>query len=91
MASKAEKAALEILSSGHSAYNQLYAQLEGEQAELLWKAWWECQILTIWQCMNTKRECTCQAWRDKMSGWLMNVVEDYHRNFDTDEPMSDAE
>ena len=48
MAGKAEKAALEIL-QGPSAYNQLREQLEGEQAELLWKAMWEQQILTICQ------------------------------------------
>ena len=90
MASKAEKAALEIL-QGPSAYNQLYNQLEGEQAELLWKASWEQQILVMWQCMNTSRDLTCQAWRDKMSGWLMNVVNDYHRHFDKDELSGDAE
>ena len=90
MASKAEKAALEIL-QGPSAYNRLRAQLEGEQADLLWQAMWEQHILTIWQCMNTKRECTCQAWRDKMSGWLMQVVKDYHRHFDKDELRGDAE
>ena len=89
MASKAEKAALEIL-QGPSAYNQLREQLEGEQAELLWKAMWEQQILTMWQCMNTSRNFTCQAWRDKMSGWLGRVVKDYHRHFDKDELRGDA-
>lgn len=81
MASKAEKAALEIL-QGTSAYNQLREQLEGEQAELLWKAALENQILTMWQCMNTSRNLTCQAWRDKMSEWLWQVVKDYHNHFD---------
>ena len=90
MASKAEKAALEIL-QGSSAYNQLYRQLEGEQAELLWKASWERQILTMWQCMNMSRDLTSQAWRDKMSGWLMRVVKDYHKHFDEDEPRGDAQ
>lgn len=90
MASKAEKAALEIL-KGTSAYNQLYHQLEGEQAELLWKAMWEHQILTIWQSMNTSRNLTCQAWRDKMSEWLGQVVKDYHKHFDKDELRGDAE
>ena len=79
MASNAEKAALEILKSGHSAYNELFAQLEGEQRELLRKANLEQQIQTMWQCMNTGRNLTCQAWRDNMSGWLMQVVKDYYR------------
>lgn len=90
MASKAEKAALEIL-QGPSAYNQLHEQLEGEQAELLQKASLEQQIITMWQCMNTSPNLMCQAWRDKMSGWLMNVVRNYHRNFDKDELRGDAE
>lgn len=90
MASNAEKAALEIL-QGSSACNQLREQLEEEQADLLWKAMWEQQILTMWQCMNTKRECTCQTWRDKMNEWLGDVVKDYHRNFDKGELRGDAE
>ena len=84
MASNAEKMALEIL-EGPSAYNQLYNQLEGEQAELLWKAAWEQQILTMWQCIIIAKPLTCQAWRDKMHGWLMDVVKDYHKHFDAKE------
>lgn len=90
MASKAENAALEIL-QGPSAYNQLREQLEGEQAELLWKAMWEQQILTICQSIWHRKQWTCQAWRDAMHGWLGQVVKDYHRNFDKDELRGDAE
>ena len=46
MSSKAESAAMEIL-QGPSAYNKLLGQLEGEQRELLCRAWVECQILTL--------------------------------------------
>ena len=90
MASNAEKAALEIL-RGSSAYNQLYHQLEGEQAELLWKAMWEQQILTICQSIWHRKQYTCQAWRNSMHGWLGQVVKDYHKHFDKDEMRSDAE
>ena len=90
MASKAEKAALEIL-QGPSAYNQLYNQLEGEQAELLWKAMWEQQILIICQSIWHRERWTCQAWRDAMRGWLGQVVKDYHKHFDKDELRGDAE
>lgn len=81
MSSKAEKAAMEIL-QGRSAYNELSAQLEGEQLELLRKAWFECQILTICQSIWHRPQWTCQAWRDAMHGWLMNVVKSYHKYFD---------
>lgn len=84
MSRNAEKMALEIL-EGSSAYNQLFNQLEGEQRELLWKASWEQQILTMWQCIVHAKPLTCQAWRDKMHGWLMNVVRDYHKHFDDKE------
>lgn len=90
MASKAEKAALEIL-QGSSAYNQLYHQLDDEQAELLWKAIWEQQILTICQSIWHRKQWTCQAWRDAMHDWLGEVVKDYHRHFDKDEPRGDSE
>ena len=81
MSSKAENAAMEIL-QGPSSYNQLAAQLEGEQLELLQKAWMECQILTICQSIWHRKQWTCQAWRDAMHGWLMNCVRSYHEHFD---------
>lgn len=90
MASKAEKAALEIL-RGPSAYNKLRAQLEGEQADLLWQAMWEQQILTICQSIWYRKQMTCQAWRDAMHGWLGQVVKDYHEHFDKGELRGDAE
>ena len=90
MASKAEKAAIEIL-RGQSAYNKLREQLEGEQAELLWKAMWEQQILTICQSIWHRKQLTCQAWRDSMHEWLGQVVKDYHEHFDKDELKGDAE
>ena len=90
MASNAEKAALEIL-QGPSAYNQLREQLEGEQAELLWQAICEQQILTICQSIWQRKKWTCPAWRDAMHGWLGQVVKNYHRYFDKDELKGDAE
>lgn len=82
MSSKAESAALEIL-QGPSAYNELLGQLEGEQRELLCKAWCECQILTICQSIWHRKQWTCQAWRDAMHDWLMNCVRSYHERYDT--------
>ena len=80
MGSKAENAAMEIL-QGPSSYNQLAAQLEGEQLELLRKAWKECQILTICQSIWHRKQWTCQAWRDAMHGWLMNCVKSYNEEY----------
>ena len=77
MGSKAENAAMEIL-QGPSSYNHLAAQLEGEQLELLQKAWDECQILTICQSIWHRKQWTCQAWRDAMHGWLMDCVKSYN-------------
>jgi hypothetical protein len=80
MSSKAESAALEIL-KGPSSYNKLSSQLEGEQRELLHKAWMECQILTICQSIWNREQLTCQAWRDSMHELLMNRVKDYNERY----------
>lgn len=72
---------MEIL-RGPSAYNALLAQLEGEQRELLVKAWDECQMLTICQSIWHRKQWTCQAWRDAMHEWLMNCVKTYYERHD---------
>ena len=80
MTASAEKRASKIL-KGPSSYNRLFDMLgdDQEKCDLLHRAILEHQMLTILQCVWHAKELTCQAWRNRIYDWLINLVKDYER------------